>query len=121
MYIDNDGNDGDGRDGIGGDSEGKPVAATATAATAMMPPPPLMAMMSMKMISVLRGRQLDNDGEATSMKWGWAARDMQNTCKCCAIHPKQQSTNVDSLGRRRQERGVIWGDKTSEKSQGGID
>ena len=25
--------------------------------------------------------------------------DMQNTCKCCATHPRQQSTNVDSLGR----------------------
>ncbi len=24
---------------------------------------------------------------------------MQNTCKCCAAHPRQQSTNVDSLGR----------------------
>jgi hypothetical protein len=26
--------------------------------------------------------------------------DMQNACKCCATHPRQQSTNVDSLGRR---------------------
>ncbi len=25
--------------------------------------------------------------------------DMQNACKCCATHPRQQSTNVDSLGR----------------------
>jgi hypothetical protein len=25
--------------------------------------------------------------------------NMQNACKCCATHPKQQSTNVDSLGR----------------------
>jgi hypothetical protein len=26
--------------------------------------------------------------------------DMQNACKCCATHPRQQSTNVDNLGRR---------------------
>ncbi len=25
--------------------------------------------------------------------------NMQNTCKCCATHPRQQSTSVDSLGR----------------------
>jgi hypothetical protein len=25
--------------------------------------------------------------------------NMQNACKCCATHPRQQSTNVDSLGR----------------------
>jgi hypothetical protein len=25
--------------------------------------------------------------------------DMQNACKCCATHPRHQSTNVDSLGR----------------------
>ncbi len=24
--------------------------------------------------------------------------NMQNACKCCATHPRQQSTNVDSLG-----------------------
>ncbi len=24
---------------------------------------------------------------------------MQNACKCCATHPRQQSTYVDSLGR----------------------
>jgi hypothetical protein len=34
---------------------------------------------------------------------------MQNACKCCTIHPRQQATTVDSLGKRRQERGVIWG------------
>jgi hypothetical protein len=34
---------------------------------------------------------------------------MQNVCKCCATHPRQQSTNVDSLERRRRERGAIWG------------
>jgi hypothetical protein len=25
--------------------------------------------------------------------------DMQNACKCCATHPRQQSINVASLGR----------------------
>ncbi len=40
---------------------------------------------------------------------------MQNTCKCCVIHPKQQSTNVDSLEKRKQEREEIWGDRTSDK------
>jgi hypothetical protein len=25
--------------------------------------------------------------------------NMQNACKCCATRPRQQSTNVDSLGR----------------------
>ncbi len=25
--------------------------------------------------------------------------NMQNACKCCATHPRQQSTNVESLGR----------------------
>jgi len=34
---------------------------------------------------------------------------MQNTRKCCATHPSQQSTYVDSLGRSRQEIGTIWG------------
>jgi hypothetical protein len=66
-------------------------------------------------------RQLDDNNGMTSMRWRWAASDMQNVCKCCVIHPKQQSTNVDSLGWSSQVRGVIWGDRTSEKSRGGID
>ncbi len=66
-------------------------------------------------------RRLEDDHGSTLMRWQWVASDMQNACKCCAIHPKQQSTSVDSLGRRRQERGAIWGNRTSEKSQGVID
>jgi hypothetical protein len=35
---------------------------------------------------------------------------MQNTCKCCATHPRQQSTNVDGLGRGGDKReGQFWG------------
>ncbi len=96
-------------------------ATVAAAAMEMMPPPPLMATMLMKMMAAFRGQQLDNNDGTTLMRWQWAASDMQNACKCYAIHPKQQSTNVDNLGRRRQDIGAIWGDRTSEKSQGGID
>jgi hypothetical protein len=66
-------------------------------------------------------RRLDDNNGTTKMRWQWAASNLQNACKCCAIHPKQRSTNVDSLGRRRQERMAIWVDRISEKSRGGID
>ncbi len=65
--------------------------------------------------------QLDNEDRTTMIWWRCVASNMQNACKCCATHPRQQSTNVDSLGRRRQERGAIWGDRTSVMSGGGID
>ncbi len=55
------------------------------------------------------------------MWWRWVASNMQNACKCYPTNLRQQSTNVDSLGRRRQDRGAIWGDRTSESSQCGID
>ncbi len=53
--------------------------------------------------------QLDNNDGTTTMWWQWAASNIQNACKYCATHPRQQSTNVDSLGRRRQERGAFEG------------
>jgi hypothetical protein len=40
---------------------------------------------------------------------------MQNACKCCAIHPKQQSTNVGSLGRRRQKRRAMGGKEPQKR------
>ncbi len=46
----------------------------------------------------------------------------QQYAECCATHPRPQSNNVDSFGgRRRQKRGALLGDRTSETSQGGID
>ncbi len=49
---------------------------------------------------------------------GWPATAEHN---CCATHPSQQPINGDSLGRRRGERGVIWGDGMTDKGQGGGD
>ncbi len=41
------------------------------------------------------GQQRWDDNDVMAM----GGSNMQNTCKCCATHPRQQSTNVDSLGR----------------------
>ncbi len=77
----------------------KAVAMAKVVVMAMIPPPPLMATMLMKMMAVFRGWRLDNNNGTLSMRWRWAASNMQNVCKCCTIYPK--TTNVDSLGRRR--------------------
>ncbi len=34
--------------------------------------------------------RFDEDNRTKTMRWQWAARDMHNACKCCAIH---QSNN----------------------------
>ncbi len=49
---------------------------------------------------------------------GWPATA---ECNRCATHPRQQPINCDSLGRRRGERGEIWGDQTTDKGRGGGD
>ncbi len=114
MYIDDDGDDGDDRNGGDGDGDGNDAIVSADRDDVDEDN-------SGDSRTTFGRRRLDDDDWMTTMRWRWAASNMQNACKCCAIHPKRQSTNVESLGRRKQERGGIWGDRYSEKSQGGID
>jgi hypothetical protein len=120
MYVDNDcndandGNGGEGNGNGGGDTSSNDAATTSDGNNVNEDNG------GNSRTTIGRRRLDDNDGTPT-MRWRWVASDMQNACKCCAIHPKQQSTSVDSLGRRRQESRGIWGDRTSEKSRGGID
>jgi hypothetical protein len=39
--------------------------------------------------------------------------NMQNACKCCATHPRQQSTNVESLGRSGLVSSSNWPPKST--------
>jgi hypothetical protein len=59
------------------------------------------------------------DGDCTTtmgQQSGWPATA---ECNHCAIHPRQQPINGDSLGRRRGDSGAIWGDGMTDKGQGG--
>ncbi len=110
MYVNNDGNDGDdgnevndgddGDDGNGGDGDGNGDSNGDDAATATNSNDVDEDDGGDLRTTIGRRRLDDNDG-TTTMRWQWTASDMQNTCKYCTIHPKQQLINVDSLGRRR--------------------
>ncbi len=75
-----------------------------------------MATMVLRMTAAA-ARLYDRDCTTTMRgQSGWPATAEQN---CCATHPRQQPINGDSLGRRRGKGGVIWGDGTIGKGQGG--
>jgi hypothetical protein len=76
--------------------------------------------MATTVLTMTAGAQLYDGDCATTMgrQSGWPATAERNHC---ATHPRQQQINGDSLGRRRGERGAIWGDGTTDKGQGGGD
>jgi hypothetical protein len=59
------------------------------------------------------------DGDCTTMMGQQSGWLMTAECNCCATHPRQQPINGDSLGRKRGESGVIWGDGMPDKGRGG--
>ncbi len=88
MYVGDDGNGGDGGDGNGnsdGGGDGNGDDATATAVGDDVDEDN-----HGNLRTTIGQRQLDNDDGMTMMRWQWAAGNMQNACKCCAIH---QSNN----------------------------
>ncbi len=88
MYIDNDGNgsdDGDGNSDSKGDGDGNGNDdATATNGKDVNEDN------SGNSRTTIGQWQLDDNNGTMTMRWQWAAGNMQNTCKCCAIH---QSNN----------------------------
>jgi hypothetical protein len=44
-----------------------------------------------------------------TMRWQWVAMDMQNVCKCCTIHPKQQSLMWTVWGGGDKRKGGFGG------------
>jgi hypothetical protein len=93
--VNNDGNNGDGKKGNGNsDSNGNWDDAAATNNSYDVDEDN-----GGNLRTAIGQWQLDNDDGTTPMRWQWLASNMQIACKCCATHPRQQSTNVDSLGR----------------------
>ncbi len=90
MYVNNDGNegdDGDGNDDGDGDGnsngDGDDAAAAANGSDVNEDD-------SGNSRTMIGQWQLDDNNGTTTMRWQCAASNMQNTCKCCAIH---QSNN----------------------------
>jgi hypothetical protein len=88
MYLDNDGNEGDGGNGNGncdgnGNGNGNDAAATTDGNNVNEDN-------SGDSRTMIGRWQLDDNNRTTRMRWQCATSNMQNTCKCCAIH---QSNN----------------------------
>ena len=61
---------------------------------------------------------INNDDPMRMMGSRWAASGRQEALERCATHPRQQSTNVNSLGRIDERERQFWGDGTTDKCQG---
>jgi hypothetical protein len=88
MYVVNDGNGGDGRDGDGdsngdGNGNGDDAAIAADGNNVNEDN-------SGNFRTTIGQQQLDDDDGMTMMRWRRVASNIQNACKCCAIH---QSNN----------------------------